>query len=57
MEYALKLSQQDVQVLISALGELPLKLSANTFGLIQRQVQEQDAANAIDLSKGGELNA
>jgi hypothetical protein len=51
MDYILKLSQQDVQVIINALGELPLKISANTFGSIQRQVQEQDAVNAIDLGK------
>lgn len=51
MDYTLKLSQQDVQVIINALGELPLKISANTFGTIQRQVQEQDAENAINLNK------
>lgn len=48
--YTIKLSQQEIQVVINALGELPLKLSANAYGNIQRQVQEQDAANAIDLS-------
>lgn len=51
MEYALKLSQQDVQVIINALGELPLKVSANTFGSIHRQIAEQDAVNAVDLGK------
>lgn len=50
--YTLNLSQQDVQIIINALGELPLKVSANVFGNIQRQVQEQDAANAIDLPQG-----
>lgn len=53
MEYLLKLSQQDVQVIANALAELPLKISASTFGSIQKQVQEQDAANAIDLTKAG----
>lgn len=49
--YEIKFSQQEVQIVIAALAELPLKVSMNVFGNIQRQVQEQDAANAIDLSK------
>lgn len=52
MDYTLKLSQQAVQLIVNALGELPLKVSANVFGDIQRQVQEQDAANTADISKG-----
>jgi hypothetical protein len=51
MEYTLKLSQQDVQVIIGALGELQLKVSANVFSNIHRQIAEQDASNAIDISK------
>ncbi|HEX8894482.1 MAG TPA: hypothetical protein VF783_14220 [Terriglobales bacterium] len=51
MEYILKLSQQDTQLIISALAELPLKLSINVFGNIQRQVHEQDSANAIHLKE------
>lgn len=50
--YTLKLSQQEVQLVISALGELPLKIAAATYGSIERQVIEQDAANAIELPKG-----
>jgi hypothetical protein len=49
MDYTLKLTQQDVQTVINALGELPLKMSANVFGIIHKQVQEQDEANAIPL--------
>jgi hypothetical protein len=50
MEYTLKLSQQDVQVIIAALGELPLKISGNAFGIVRQQIAEQDAAGAIPLS-------
>lgn len=51
MEYTIKLPQKDIQIIINALGELPLKISASTFGNIQRQVQVQDAENAIDIGK------
>lgn len=49
MTYELKLEQADVAVIVQALGELPLKVSANTFGRIQQQVAAQDEANAIEV--------
>jgi hypothetical protein len=50
MEYELKLSQQDVLTIIQALGELPMKTVLNTFGKVQMQMQQQDAANAIPIA-------
>lgn len=49
MDYELKLSQQAVQVIIAALGELPLKVSAQAFNAVQMQVQAQDEKNAIPI--------
>ena len=49
MEYTLKLTQQEIQILSTALGELPLKMSLNLFGKIQTQVQTQDAENAVSI--------
>lgn len=50
MEYDLKLSQQDVQIIVGALGELPLKISAIAYANVQRQIIEQDGKNAIPLN-------
>lgn len=49
MEYDLKLSQQHVQTVLQALGELPLKLTLNTFAAIQEQVSKQDEENAVEV--------
>lgn len=51
MTYELKLTQQQVQVIAQALGELPLKVALATFSDIQRQVQEQDEASAIEVEQ------
>lgn len=45
MEYELKLARDDIQLILQALGEVPLKLSGTTFSNIQRQVIDQDAAS------------
>jgi hypothetical protein len=49
MEYELKVTQQELNVIYQALGELPLKLSANLFGKLQLTQKEQDEKNAIEL--------
>jgi hypothetical protein len=48
MEYDLKLSQQQVQLVLQALGELPLKVTLNVFAAIQEQVAKQDDEKAIE---------
>jgi hypothetical protein len=53
MEYTLTLTQQDVQIIINGLGELPLKVAANTFAKLQKQVAEQDDKNAVSLQPQG----
>lgn len=47
MEYDFKLTQADALIIIQALGELPMKLSINTFSKFQAQMRQQDAAKAI----------
>lgn len=49
MTYTMTLEQADVQVIMQALGELPLKVSVATFANLQKQVAEQDEANAIEV--------
>ena len=49
MEYELKLSQQQVQIILQALGELPLKFSLNAFAAVQEQMTKQDEAAAVKL--------
>lgn len=55
MDYDLKLSQQEVQTILGALAELPLKVSARAFNAVQMQVQAQDEKHAIpiDTLQGG----
>lgn len=43
MEYELKLPQGAIQLILSALGEVPLKASLGVFMSIQEQVSKQDA--------------
>ena len=49
MTYDLKLEQSDIGLILQALGELPLRVALQTFGKVQQQVSEQDAANALDV--------
>jgi hypothetical protein len=49
MEYTLILTQQDAQIIVNGLGELPLKVAANTFAKLQKQIAEQDEKNAVLL--------
>jgi len=48
MDYTIKLSQQDVAVITQALGELPLKMTLQTFASIQNQIE---AANEAATTK------
>jgi len=43
MDYTIKLSQQELQIISQALGELPLKMTLAVFASIQNQVKEQDS--------------
>lgn len=43
-EYILKLSKQDVNMIIEGLGHLPLKLSIDTFQKVYAQVSQQDTS-------------
>lgn len=49
MEYNLKLSQQEIQIISAALGELPLKVSIALFGKIQQQVINIDNEKSIPV--------
>jgi hypothetical protein len=49
MNYNIELTQQDIQVLIAGLGELPLKAAWGTVNKLQAQVAAQDAAGAVEL--------
>lgn len=53
MEYTLKLSQHELIAALNALSELPLKVGFNAFVRLQQQMQEQDAANAIEETPDG----
>lgn len=46
LEYTLKLSAEELNVVLSGLGELQLKASLSVFGKIQSQVQEQTATTS-----------
>jgi hypothetical protein len=47
MEYTFKFTQQEMQVLIGALQELPAKFSLPLIAKLSQGQQEQDKANAI----------
>lgn len=44
MEYDLRLTAADINVLMRALGELPLKDGVNVFAKINAAVKQQDTA-------------
>lgn len=50
MEYDIKLSQAATQLVLQALGEIPLKHSLPIFAAVQKQIQEQDAKAAVPIS-------
>lgn len=53
MEYNLNLTQQEVQVLFMALGELPIKVGVNVLSKIQFMVAQQDEASAVSMESLG----
>ena len=53
MEYTIKITEQDISVLSTALVELPYKLSAPLIDKFNRQIAEQANKNA-DAEKAKE---
>jgi septal ring factor EnvC (AmiA/AmiB activator) len=51
MEYVLKLSEQEIQIVGAALNELPRKISNNLVNKIQAQVTEQEQAEERRIKK------
>jgi hypothetical protein len=49
MNYKIELSQQEVQLIYQALGELPMKMVLNLFGKIQQEVLKQDTSKAVPI--------
>jgi hypothetical protein len=49
MDYELKLTQQEAQLVLNALAELPLKFSGAAYSKIQQAIVEQDRQKAISL--------
>ena len=52
MEFILKLTQDEIQIIAQGLGELPLKFSGPIMVKLQKQVTEQDVP--IPISQIGE---
>lgn len=50
MDYELKLTQAELQVVFQGLGELPLKVSIGLLSKLQILVNEQDIAKAIPIT-------
>lgn len=51
MEYEIKLTQQELQVIQMGLGELPLKLGINLLGKLQQEVARQDTEKAMPIAE------
>ena len=51
MEYTFKFTQQEMQLLQAALGELPAKHSLSLIAKLATGQQEQDKAAAIPIDK------
>lgn len=49
MDYEFKITQQELQVIYHALGDMPLKLSLNVFTRLQQQQQQQDNDKAVHM--------
>ena len=45
MEYEITINEQDAQLILQALGELPLKATLNTFLKVNRQIIEAQKGN------------
>ena len=54
MDYTIRLTEQQMMVVLNALGERPLKDVLDAFTAIQRQAMEQAPSTAgSDQNKGG----
>lgn len=53
MEFDLKLTKNEIELLYQALGKLPLEVSGVLFTKIQHQVIKQEAAPARKAKVGG----
>ncbi len=51
MKYNIEFSQQEIQIVLGALQELPLRVVAPLFGRIHTEVQKQDEAAAIPIEQ------
>ena len=51
MEYDICLNQQQLSVLYSGLGELPLKIALPVLGVVQAQQKKQDEEKAPPLDE------
>lgn len=49
MEYDIKLTQQELHLIMQSLGELPLKVTINLFGKLQQEIVRQDQEKAIPI--------
>ena len=50
MEYTITFTQQEIQLISMALGELPMKMTLNLFGKIQQEVKRQDDSQAVPVA-------
>jgi len=51
MKYQIELTQQEAQVIIMGLGELPIKIGVNLLMKLQQKIVKQDADKAIPVSE------
>lgn len=49
MKYSIEFTQQEIQILMAGLGELPLKVGGNVYSKIQVAVMEEDRKAAIPV--------
>lgn len=50
MHYEIQHSQEDLNLIYAALGELPLKVTVNLFLKLKREQERQDKEKAVPLS-------
>ena len=51
MEYTVTFTQQEIQLINMALGELPMKMTLNLFGKIQQEIKRQDDVQAVPIAE------
>lgn len=49
MEYIIKLTQQELNIIYMALGEVPVKIGINLLAKLQKEQKEQDEKNAVPI--------